>query len=1075
MLALIITQATRSGSEAVARVGPTRACAWLAWCVAWWSACRCAGRIAMGSVDDIWASLKAKTAPSQHARRARELLRNANGESTSSRVTTGRAERAYDLPVAPHADRRGETSSSRASTPPSETAPSAPAVPDFPDVDAIRQHVARDVNALADAQAPPSSRLRALRRVADVIDAASPSLLAETAVEVFAKPLLRRFEDPSEQCRETATDAFASLARRSDAVLELLPYAIPVLRDRLGPADEDSRDPREPSEEVRARTHALLRALLDSAETGVAAYASDAVEILVYTVEDAHADVALESCACLETLVTHLGRRLAPVSKRLAWSFAPNLTHRRARVRSATLRAMRGLMHCGAHETMLDLAAFRHPNLVPVKAFYGEDRKVNYFGKLATDASPQVRREFIATLGDWMTTLVERTDHEPRLLPYVLSALVDESDDVRRDATALMDRLGEQYEREHEKELKSTMTYMPEHFGEDVYGEGEDALRLPPPFERRPRLGSRVLVKNNFAGLVNPVVAEMSSWQLELRAKAAALLRTNMVFLEENATQHTQSLCSAFVAASRDDVVSRDVFECCRLMGRFVRPKEWLETLLRRVTPENDAPTRAGAIRTLAACLAGAARDALRGEDAARDATFETLDALETSGAAHSADTSVRVATCAFVETCAREKPGTWRDLAARLASLALRAGASHGSADDAATEASRVALDAVASAIGASSSSEAVGALRGDILAPLRALPPKGWRAADAAALAAAAEAPGAVDAEDAATLARLCALAAERPAASACRARLLAFPFVARLSAPMTDGDVALLLGAALRAVIAEPRETHARPALAAAEAALRPTASSAAAARASARLVVDVVARVVAMGETPAPVRADAVALVRALTDRDGGDAASRPVVVAVAADALEMRLDDADDATRRAAAAAMASLARVSPFAAYRCVAATTKPHLLASDMRFAAIETLRSAHGAHPAATRAAAERSGSKDVVDAADEAGATGEWTPEDVDAVDAARAEAEAEKEATRVRARGAEDVARVESEAEAEAAAAASATARLAAVGIDARARVGRETGTGTISKPAGEDSAADEDDAELFDLD
>ena len=327
------------------------------------------------------------------------------------------------------------------------------------------------------------------------------------------------------------------------------------------------------------------------------------------------------------------------------------------------------------------------------------------------------------------------------------------------------------------------------------------------------------------------------------------------------------------------------------------------------------------------------------------------------------------------------------------------------------------------------------------------------------------------------AATLARLCALAAERPAASACRARLLAFPFVARLSAPMTDGDVALLLGAALRAVIAEPRETHARPALAAAEAALRPTASSAAAARASARLVVDVVARVVARRETPAPVRADAVALVRALTDRDGGDAASRPVVVAVAADALEMRLDDADDATRRAAATAMASLARVSPFAAYRCVAATTKPHLLASDMRFAAIETLRSAHDAHPAATRAAAERSGSKDVVDAADEAGATGEWTPEDIDAVDAARAEAEAEaeKEAVRVRARGAEDVARVESEAEAEAAAAASATARLAAVGIDARARVGRETGTGTISKPAGEDSAADEDVAELFDLD
>ena len=51
------------------------------------------------------------------------------------------------------------------------------------------------------------------------------------------------------------------------------------------------------------------------------------------------------------------------MSKKLAWTFTPNLTHKRARVRVATLRALRGLMHCGAHETILDLVAFRHPNL----------------------------------------------------------------------------------------------------------------------------------------------------------------------------------------------------------------------------------------------------------------------------------------------------------------------------------------------------------------------------------------------------------------------------------------------------------------------------------------------------------------------------------------------------------------------------------------------------------------------------------------------------------------------------------------------------------------------------------------
>jgi hypothetical protein len=246
--------------------------------------------------------------------------------------------------------------------------------------------------------------------------------------------------------------------------------------------------------------------------------------------------------------------------------FFPNLTHRRAKVRVATLRAIRGLMHCGAHETILDLVAFQHPNLVPVKAFYGDDQKVNYFGKLATDGSVQVRCEFVRVIGDWMTTLIERLDHESRLLPYVISALTDEADVVQKEAMDLMDRLGVQYEKEHEKDLKKLMYYMPEAFGEDLYGVGEDALTLPPPFTKRPRLGSRILIKNNFKSVVNPVIGEMSSWQIELRAKAAVLLRTMLVFLEDNALQHVSHLCDAFISASKDDAVVREVKECCKLV-----------------------------------------------------------------------------------------------------------------------------------------------------------------------------------------------------------------------------------------------------------------------------------------------------------------------------------------------------------------------------------------------------------------------------------------------------------------------------------------------------------------------------
>ena len=149
----------------------------------------------------------------------------------------------------------------------------------------------------------------------------------------------------------------------------------------------------------------------------------------------------------------------------------------------------------------------------------------------------------------------------------------------------------------------------------------------------------------------------MSSWQLELRAKAAAPLRTNMVFLE-NARTHAVAV-PAFVAASRDDLVSRRL-RVLSPHGTIRATEEWLGTLL-RVTPENDAPTRAGAVRTLAACLAGASRDALRGEGE-RDARRDARDARRVGDVRRGALCGhVRSRRDARSSRRARGKPGTWR------------------------------------------------------------------------------------------------------------------------------------------------------------------------------------------------------------------------------------------------------------------------------------------------------------------------------------------------------------------------------------------------------------------------------
>lgn len=59
-------------------------------------------------------------------------------------------------------------------------------------------------------------------------------------------------------------------------------------------------------------------------------------------------------------------------------------------MRIAAIQTLRPVMHQGAHEMILEMVAFRSPNVVQIKAFYGDDLKVNFCGKMATDPHPQV-------------------------------------------------------------------------------------------------------------------------------------------------------------------------------------------------------------------------------------------------------------------------------------------------------------------------------------------------------------------------------------------------------------------------------------------------------------------------------------------------------------------------------------------------------------------------------------------------------------------------------------------------------------------------------------------------------------
>lgn len=226
-----------------------------------------------------------------------------------------------------------------------------------------------------------------------------------------------------------------------------MPYVAPVIMDRMVPPEWNSQPvthqlqrpppPRliERCEEVRHRLVRLMRAMTAEMEGGAAAYAGELAELVKIGAQDPYAEVCMEVCRIGEFLSAELGRRLTQghMGKHLVAALAPLTTHQRAPVRAAAALAVGVLVMDGAHEMILEICAFIDPNYVPIRAFYDGEVKVNYLGKLATDASPLVRAALLdRCIGPWMTAMVERKDHESRLMPYLMSALHDEDPTVAR-------------------------------------------------------------------------------------------------------------------------------------------------------------------------------------------------------------------------------------------------------------------------------------------------------------------------------------------------------------------------------------------------------------------------------------------------------------------------------------------------------------------------------------------------------------------------------------------------------------------------------------------------------------------
>lgn len=513
----------------------------------------------------------------------------------------------------------------------------------------------RDVNCVSDDN--PSVRSGALTRLLKALFpeealgtealpegavTADPSVLRRQYFPVIMKPLLKRFADHSERCRELAvllTTKFLSLALDFSSAL---PYVVPALMERAAPrvgfdldqnefvADQEANEAKrrgrvvdinpyvhtvvETSEEVRLLLCNLLACICNrtaaiGSEALLTPYLQEFVFALYAFVVDPFPDLRLAGCEVLVALNTRMPDLMKHFAVGFVKALKTGLDHRHSKVRIGTLAAVSSCVMCedkakrkGAGTAGIhDLVAFQDPNSVSVAAFYRSDARVNYFAKLSVDGNVTVREHFYTMLGTWMTRLPDRYDFENFLVPYVLSGMGDAAPHVATLCMTIIDSAGRMYEEEHADDLIEKRQY-----GVDGDTRVDYTRPLPRPFTGRPRLGTRIYVRANARRVMKPLLKELNDWVADTRSKAVTLLCTSLVYLEEHITQDIDELVVTLMRMIHTD---DNMIIAARLTGRFVEPDVYIPFLLPAIAGEATSTMVAategeGRARALAVCAA---------------------------------------------------------------------------------------------------------------------------------------------------------------------------------------------------------------------------------------------------------------------------------------------------------------------------------------------------------------------------------------------------------------------------------------------------------------------------------------
>ncbi|KAM4697766.1 LOW QUALITY PROTEIN: dynein axonemal assembly factor 5 [Rhinophrynus dorsalis] len=436
----------------------------------------------------------------------------------------------------------------------------------------VIQALARHLNCLNDEN--KITRRKALASIHT--ETADRRLSSGVLQEVFSellKPLLRCLSDPMDKCRELAIQTICHCVSNVPRPEEALPYLMPAVTQRLG-----SPEIVEPSEELRLALTELLTLAVEVCGKKLAPYLDEMIRILQRTITDPFPDVKKESCKCVTNYAKSIPEHFHMQAESLIKPLMQTISHQHSKVRVAVIQTTGTVIQYGNGKCVDDV--------------------LSHLAQRLFDDSVQVRQAVTTVVGDWLLHLRDRYSYFHKLIPLLLSSTTDEIPEIRQLALSYWEKIGDQWEKENEEDLKDKLDFSAPY------------PSFYPAGVQRPGLGCRELIHRNLSKILPAISRDITDWVAGTRIKSSQLLTVLLLHAEDHTTQHMELVLSTLYRSCLDEeeqVVYNSV-KSAELIGTFVNPEVFLKLIL----PSLVKSPLASHLMTLAALIRGSSKEMLK-------------------------------------------------------------------------------------------------------------------------------------------------------------------------------------------------------------------------------------------------------------------------------------------------------------------------------------------------------------------------------------------------------------------------------------------------------------------------------